>query len=37
MRIAQMVVAPVSAVRLVVSDALDETERGPGGYGSTGR
>lgn len=36
-RIAQMVVAPVSAVRFVVSDALDETERGPGGYGSTGR
>ena len=36
-RIAQMIVAPVSSVRLVVSDALDQTERGPGGYGSTGR
>lgn len=36
-RIAQMVVAPVSAVTLVETDALDETVRGVGGHGSTGR
>jgi dUTP pyrophosphatase len=36
-RIAQMVVAPVSRVVLVEVEALDETERGEGGHGSTGR
>ena len=36
-RIAQMVVAPVSAVTLVEMEMLDETERGEGGHGSTGR
>lgn len=36
-RIAQMVVAPVSAVRFVEQETLDETIRGDGGYGSTGR
>ena len=36
-RIAQMVVAPVSAVTLVEVETLDETERGSGGHGSTGR
>lgn len=36
-RIAQMVVAPVSRVELVEVEALDATERGEGGYGSTGR
>ena len=36
-RIAQMVVAPVSAVGFVEKDRLDETERGSGGHGSTGR
>jgi dUTP pyrophosphatase len=36
-RIAQMVVAPVSQVQLVEVEALDETERGEGGHGSTGR
>lgn len=36
-RIAQMVVAPVSSVSLVEVDGLDETERGTGGHGSTGR
>lgn len=36
-RIAQMVVAPVSAVTLFETDALDETARGVGGHGSTGR
>jgi dUTP pyrophosphatase len=36
-RVAQMVVAPVSAVEMVVVDELDETGRGTGGHGSTGR
>lgn len=36
-RIAQMVVAPVTAVQFVVQEVLDDTERGEGGYGSTGR
>ena len=36
-RIAQMVVAPVTAVQLLVQEVLDETERGAGGHGSTGR
>ena len=36
-RIAQMVVAPVSAVDFSIKDALDDTERGSGGHGSTGR
>ncbi len=36
-RIAQMVVAPVSAVKLIEVEALDGTKRGDGGHGSTGR
>jgi dUTP pyrophosphatase len=36
-RIAQMVVAPVSRVVFEEVEALDETERGAGGHGSTGR
>jgi len=36
-RIAQMVVAPVSTVLFRQKESLDETERGHGGYGSTGR
>ena len=36
MRIAQMVVAPVVRGRLVMCASLDETERGDGGFGSTG-
>lgn len=36
MRIAQMVVAPVVQARFTVVDALDETSRGTGGFGSTG-
>lgn len=36
-RIAQMVVATVSAVALIETDVLDGTERGEGGHGSTGR
>ena len=35
-RIAQMVVAPVSAVGFSERETLDETERGTGGFGSTG-
>jgi dUTP pyrophosphatase len=36
-RIAQLVVAPVSAVNFVEKDSLDATERGSKGFGSTGR
>ena len=36
-RIAQLVVAPVQRVRLAVAISLDETPRGSGGFGSTGR
>jgi dUTP pyrophosphatase len=36
-RIAQLVVAPVERVEVAVVEHLDETERGPGGFGSTGR
>jgi len=36
-RIAQMVVALVSAVKFNEKETLDETERGSGGFGSTGR
>ncbi len=36
MRIAQMVVAPVSRCDVEEVDALDETARGAGGFGSTG-
>ncbi len=35
-RIAQMVVAPVLQVHLTEVDSLPETERGQGGFGSTG-
>ena len=35
-RIAQMVVAPVTQIAWNVVERLDETERGSGGYGSTG-
>ena len=35
-RIAQMVIAPVTRVSVLESDALDETSRGSGGFGSTG-
>jgi dUTP pyrophosphatase len=37
MRIAQMVVVPVPPVTLVEVDQLDETDRGHGGFGHTGR
>jgi dUTP pyrophosphatase len=36
-RIAQMVVAPVSAVGFTEKENLDATERGSSGFGSTGR
>jgi dUTP pyrophosphatase len=36
-RIGQIVFVPVPAVELVESDELSETERGAGGYGSTGK
>jgi dUTP pyrophosphatase len=36
MRIAQIIVAPVSRALLVETDALPETERAAGGFGSTG-
>jgi dUTP pyrophosphatase len=35
-RIAQIVVAPVTQGVMVEVDALDDTERGTGGFGSTG-
>ena len=35
-RIAQLVIAPVMRVDLVESEILSETERGEGGFGSTG-
>lgn len=35
-RIAQLVVAPVSQVRIVLVSTLSATERGAGGFGSTG-
>jgi len=36
MRIAQLVVAPVTRANLRLVDGLPETQRGPGGFGSTG-
>ncbi|MDB5699923.1 MAG: dUTP diphosphatase [Sphingomonadales bacterium] len=36
-RIAQLVTAPVQRARMVETDTLDETDRGTGGFGSTGR
>lgn len=36
-RIAQMIIAPVTQAELKVVDALSETARGAGGFGSTGR
>ncbi|MCB0826691.1 MAG: dUTP diphosphatase [Armatimonadetes bacterium] len=35
-RIAQMVIAPVAQAKLVAVDELDQTQRGEGGFGSTG-
>ena len=36
-RIAQLVVAPVTRARLELTDGLDATERGAGGFGHTGK
>lgn len=36
-RIAQMIVAPVLKAELIEADSLNGTERGEGGFGSTGR
>jgi dUTP pyrophosphatase len=36
-RIAQLVIAPVARAELELADSLDDTTRGHGGYGSTGR
>ena len=36
-RIAQMVIAPVTRARIVETDDLGSTERGAGGFGSTGK
>jgi dUTP pyrophosphatase len=35
-RIAQLVIAPIAKATLRIATSLDTTERGPGGYGSTG-
>lgn len=36
-RVAQMVIMPVSLMDVIECDILDETERGDGGFGSTGK
>ena len=36
-RIAQMVIAPVARAELVERDSLDDTDRGEGGFGHSGR
>ncbi len=36
-RIAQMVIAPYLTAEFTQADSLDETERGEGGFGSTGK
>jgi len=37
MRIAQMIIAPITVGNFKVVEALGETERGAGGFGSTGK
>ncbi len=36
-RIAQMVIAPYVTANFILSESLDDTQRGEGGFGSTGR
>ncbi len=36
-RIAQLIIAPVTRVHWALTDTLDDTERGVGGFGHTGR
>jgi dUTP pyrophosphatase len=35
-RVAQLMFMPVLTANLITSESLDETERGAGGFGSTG-
>ncbi len=35
-RVAQIVIAPVTRVEVVETDSIEETDRGAGGFGSTG-
>lgn len=35
-RIAQLVIAPIAEAAIVLVDSLEQTQRGDGGYGSTG-
>jgi len=37
MKIAQMLIQPVVSVEIIETEELDETPRGEGGFGSTGR
>jgi dUTP pyrophosphatase len=37
LRIAQLVIAPVARVAVAEAEARDDTVRGVGGFGSTGR
>jgi dUTP pyrophosphatase len=37
MKIAQMLVQPISIVQVKESEDLDDTSRGEGGFGSTGK
>lgn len=36
-RVAQMVILPYASARFVLADELEDTERGSGGFGSTGK
>ena len=36
-RLAQLMILPVAQAAFVQADTLDETDRGAGGFGSTGR
>jgi dUTP pyrophosphatase len=36
LRIAQLVIAPVTQAKFLTADSLSETQRGSGGFGSTG-
>lgn len=36
-RVAQMVILPYACARFVLADELEDTERGSGGFGSTGK
>lgn len=36
-RVAQLVIMPVAQAQITVVDTLDDTQRGTGGFGSTGR